>query len=142
MQMTSWSWSSSQPAHSACPSLYPAQIRPAAVLILMLYLFLPYPGVSPAFAACWLSPLVWGAAGVPSSDPSGCLWPCPSLLLMAITGTIMAIKISRILGCCSKPRIAFGLVQLWYRSAIRRASTTSLLINVALEATPGRWWGG
>lgn len=50
-------------------------------------------------------------------------------------------QIPCVLGRCSKLRIVFRLVQLYYRNAIRRPPTTSLLIY-ASEAAPGGRRGG
>lgn len=56
LEMMSWSWSSLQPALSACPSLHAAQVHPVAVPVLCL--FLPYPGVSlPAGLLLWFGEL-------------------------------------------------------------------------------------
>lgn len=113
LEMMSWSWSSSQPAHSTCPSCCssPSCSSPCPCAVLV-----------PAIPCGLPSHLVWGAVGVPSSDPSECPWPCLCLLLMAIT--VASVANVSYLGIAQN-RIAFCLVQLYYRNAIRRASTTS-----------------
>lgn len=109
----------------------PSCCSPCAVLV---------PAVPWSLAACWPSPLVWGAVGVPSSDPSGCPWPCLHLFLMAIAGASMAnasytwalLKTDNGVSSCA------AFLQECHQESIRHFSSDESL----LEAAPGgeaRW---